>query len=323
MQRSARVAALAALSVFLAVFQPARAADPYPAKPVRLIIATGVGGFDDFSARQLAAKLSEVLGQQFIPENRPGAGGMIAQTFVARSAPDGYTLLLAGGSMTGAKFVNANIGYDLQRDFTPISQITEVPFVLMANPALPAANLKEFIALARSQPGRLTFGTLGAGQIPYWAAYQLNGMAGIRCLEVQYKNPSDVVTDIITGRLDFALFSAENVVGQKDKMRLLGVTTRTRSHMLPDVPTLAEAGLPGYDMPAWQSIMGPARLPPDVVQILNRAIVRSMASPEVRERFLKAGVTPVTGTPEELRKQYETWTEIFGKIAKDVGVKPH
>src|SRR5438132_4697992 len=144
------------------------AAQPYPAKPVRIIVAVGPGGGDDFTARQVAAKLSDLVGQQFIVENRAGAGGMIAQTFVAKSPPDGYTLLLAGGSMAGAKYVNANITYDLQRDFTPVSLLSILPFAVVMNPALPARNVQEFVELARARPGKLTYGTLGAGQIPYW-----------------------------------------------------------------------------------------------------------------------------------------------------------
>src|SRR5437879_7963306 len=157
-------AALAALCA-----SAATAAEPYPVKPVRIIVAVGAGGGDDFAARQVAAKLSELLGQQFIVENRPGAGGMIGQTFVAKSPPDGYTLLLAGGSMAGARYVNANMGYDLQRDFTPISLIEAAPFAMVVSSNVPARDVKEFIALARSSPGKLTYGTIGAGQIPYWS----------------------------------------------------------------------------------------------------------------------------------------------------------
>src|SRR5688572_26963029 len=158
----------------------AAAADAYPIKPVRIIVAAGPGGGDDFVARQLAAKLSELLGQQFLAENRPGAGGMIGQTFVAKSPPDGYTLLLAGGSMAGARYVNANISYDLLKDFTPISLIETSPFVLVVNQALPVRDLREFVALARSRPGKMSFGTLGAGQIPYWSALLFHSMAGVQ-----------------------------------------------------------------------------------------------------------------------------------------------
>ena len=301
----------------------ATAVELYPVKPVRIIVAVGAGGGDDFAARQVAAKLSELLGRQFFVENRPGAGGMIGQTFVAKSPPDGYTLLLAGGSMAGARYVNANMGYDLLRDFTPVSLIETSPFVLVANPALPTRSVSEFIALARSRPGKMTFGTLGAGQIPYWSVVLFNSMAGIEALEIQYKSPADAIVDIITGRLDYFFAPVISAVGNREKLRALAVTTRERADMLRDVPAMAEAALPAYEMPAWRSIMGPAGMSSEVVQILNRAIARSLESPEVRERFLKAGSVPTPSSPEELRKRYEDWIAIFGKIAKDAGIQPH
>ena len=301
----------------------ATAAELYPVKPVRIIVAVGAGGGDDFAARQVAAKLSELLGRQFFVENRPGAGGMIGQTFVAKSPPDGYTLLLAGGSMAGARYVNANMGYDLLRDFTPVSLIETSPFVLVANPALPTRSVSEFIALARSRPGKMTFGTLGAGQIPYWSVVLFNSMAGIEALEIQYKSPADAIVDIITGRLDYFFAPVISAVGNREKLRALAVTTRERADMLRDVPAMAEAALPAYEMPAWRSIMGPAGMSSEVVQILNRAIARSLDSPEVRDRFLKAGSVPTPSSPEDLRKRYEDWVAIFGKIAKDAGIQPH
>jgi len=248
---------------------------------------------------------------------------MIGQTFVAKSPPDGYTLLLAGGSMAGARYVNANMGYDLLRDFTPVSLIETSPFVLVANPALPTRSVSEFIALARSRPGKMTFGTLGAGQIPYWSVVLFNSMAGIEALEIQYKSPADAIVDIITGRLDYFFAPVISAVGNREKLRALAVTTRVRADMLRDVPAMAEAALPAYEMPAWRSIMGPAGMSSEVVQILNRAIARSLESPEVRERFLKAGSVPTPSSPEELRKRYEDWIAIFGKIAKDAGIQPH
>jgi tripartite-type tricarboxylate transporter receptor subunit TctC len=301
----------------------ATAAEPYPVKPVRIIVAVGAGGGDDFAARQVAAKLSELLGQQFFVENRPGAGGMIGQTFVAKSPPDGYTLLLAGGSMAGARYVNANMGYDLQRDFTPVSLIETSPFVLVVNPALPARSVRELIALGRSRPGKMTFGTLGAGQIPYWSVVLFNSLAGIDAVEVQYKSPPDAILDVIAGRIDYFFTPVISAVGNREKLRALAVTTRVRAEMLPDVPTMAEAALPAYEMPAWRSIMGPAGMSSEVVEILNRAIARSLASADLRDRFLKAGSTPTASSPEELRKRYADWSAIFGKIAKDAGIQPH
>ena len=318
MAKSIIAAVLAALCA-----SAASAAEPYPVKPVRIIVAVGAGGGDDFAARQVAAKLSELLGRQFFVENRPGAGGMIGQTFVAKSPPDGYTLLLAGGSMAGARYVNANMGYDLLRDFTPVSLIETSPFVLVANPELPTRSVSEFIALARSRPGKMTFGTLGAGQIPYWSVILFNNMAGIEALEIQYKSPADAIVDIITGRLDYFFAPVISAVGNREKLRALAVTTRERADMLRDVPAMAEAALPAYEMPAWRSIMGPAGMSSEVVQILNRAIARSLDSPEVRERFLKAGSVPTPSSPEDLRKRYEDWVAIFGKIARDAGIQPH
>ena len=310
------------LSLILLLWSALALGQAYPTKPVRIVVAVGPGGGDDFTARQVAAKLSEIVGQQFFVENRPGAGGMIGQSYVARSAPDGYTLLLAGGSMAGARYVNANMGYDLLRDFTPVSLLETSPFALVANPAVPARDLKEFIAHARSRPGKMTFATLGAGQIPYWGVVLFNSMAGIEAVEVQYKAPADAMLDIIAGRVDYFVAPVVTVLGARDKMRALGVTSIARSEMLPDVPTIAEAGLPGYEMPAWRSIMGPAGMSPDIVRILNQAIAKSLAAPDLRERFAKAGSVPLASTPEELRKRYEHWMEIFGRIARDAKLQP-
>ena len=310
------------LSLFLLLWSAAAFAQTYPAKPVRIIVAVGPGGGDDFAARTLAAKLTEIIGQQFFVENKPGAGGMIGQTYVAKSAPDGYTLLLAGGSMAGAKYVNANMGYDLLRDFTPISLLETSPFALVANPALPAKTLQELVSYGRANPGKLTYATLGAGQIPYWGVVLFNSMAGIQAVEVQYKAPSDAMLDIIAGRVDYFVAPVIAALGGKDKARVLGVTSQARSELLPDVPAIAEAGLPGYDMPAWRSIMGPAGMSPNVVQLLNRGIVRAVESSDMRERFAKAGSVAMSSTPEALRQRYEHWMEIFGRIAKEAKLQP-
>jgi len=297
-------------------------AQSYPVKPVRILVASGAGSGDDFVTRVLAERLSASLGQPFVVENRPGAGGVIAQTAVLKSPPDGYTLLLAGGSMAGARFVNAAATYDLLRDFTPISVIETSPFALVVNPALPVRNVKEFIAHARANPGKLTYGTIGAGQIPWWAVFQFNHMAGVNAVEITYKTPAEATTDVIAGRLDYFVSALVGALGSKDKLRVIAVTSAERSAMLPDVPSMAEAGLPGYDMPAWRSIMGPAGMQPEVVVILNKAIQQALASPELRERFAKAGSVPLGSTPEQLRKRYELWMGIFEKIATTAGVKP-
>jgi tripartite-type tricarboxylate transporter receptor subunit TctC len=304
---------LAVVAAFLAACAGSTlAADPYPVKPVRMIVASGPGSGDDFATRVLAERLSALLGQQFFVENRPGAGGIIGQTAVQKS----------GGSMAGARFVNAAVTYDVLKDFTPVSLIETSPFALVASPALPAKDLREFIALARSRPGKLSFGTIGAGQIPWWAVFLFNHMAGVSAVDITYKDTAGATTDVMTGRLDYFVSPLVGALAAKDKLRVLAVTSMERSAMLPDVPTMAEAGLPGYDMPAWRSIMGPAGMPPEVVAILNKAIQQALAAPDLRERFAKAGSVPLGSTPEQLRKRYELWMGIFEKIAKDAGVKP-
>jgi tripartite-type tricarboxylate transporter receptor subunit TctC len=297
-------------------------AQAYPAKPVRIVVASGPGSGDDFATRTLAHELSIILKQQFVVENRPGAGGVIGQTAVMKSPPDGYTLLLAGGSMAGARFVNAAATYDVLKDFTQISLIESSPFALVASPTLPAKNVKEFIALARAQPGKLSYGTIGAGQIPWWAVFLLNHMAGIKSVDIVYKDTAGAMTDVMTGRLDYFVSPLVGAISAKDKLRILAVTGTTRSPLLPDVPTVAEAGLPGYDMPAWRSIMGPAGMPRDVVATLNKSIQQALATPELRDRYIKAGSNPEGSTPEELRKRYELWMGIFEKIATNAGVRP-
>ena len=313
---------LALLAAPLIMPTGSRAATDYPNRPLRFIVAGAPGGGDDFAARVLAEHLSAQLGQPFVVDNRPGAGGAIGQLAVAKAPPDGYTLLLAGGSMAGARFVNANASYDLTKDFTPISTIETSPFVLIVSPALPVKSLKEFTDHARARPGKLNYATIGAGQVPFWAVLLLNRMAGIEALEVPYKSGGDAIADVIAARIDYFFSPLVAAVAVKDKLRILGISTAARSSLLPEVPSVAEAGLPGYDMPAWRSIMGPAGLERDVVAVLNREIRKALAAPDLRDRFLKAGSTPLGSTPEELRQRYEDWAGIFGKIALDANLKP-
>jgi tripartite-type tricarboxylate transporter receptor subunit TctC len=298
------------------------AAQAYPAKPVRIVVASGPGSGDDFVTRVIANKLGEMLGQQFIVDNRPGAGGFIGQSFVIKAPPDGYTLLLGGGSMAGARFVNAAVTYDILRDFTHISLVETSPFVLVVHPSVPARNLKEYIALARSKPGKMTFATIGAGQIPYWSVILFNNMTRINATEIQYKGVAESLVAVMSGEVDYTFSPAVGAVSNRAKLRSLAVTTTTRSPMLPDVPTMEEAALPGYAMPAWRSILGPAGMRREIVESLNNAITRALTAPDLRDLMLKAGSEPLTGSPDEVRKRFAEWSVIFGKIAKDAGLKP-
>jgi tripartite-type tricarboxylate transporter receptor subunit TctC len=309
----------AALAPLHLLAQPAAA---YPTKPVRIVVAAAPGSGDDITTRIVAAKLAELLGQQFVVENRPGAGGMIGQTLVAKSPPDGYTLLLAGGSMAGSHLVNANMGYDLHRDFTPVSLIETGPWSFVASPTLPIRTVQEFIAYARARPGKLNYGTIGVGQLPYWSVRLFNSMAGIDAAEVTYKSGGDAILDLIAGRLDYYFPPLPNAITSKDKLRILAVTSRVRSALLPDVPTLAESGLPDYEMPVWRSLMAPAGVRREIVDVLNAAMVKALASPDVREKIASTGTVATSSTPDEVRKRYLEQTAVFTKLAKEAGLKP-
>ena len=314
--------AAASAALALTLLAPAAPAQTgkWPEKPVRMVVATTPGGGDDYVTRLISPKLAEILGQQFVVENRAGAGGFIGQTFVQKSAPDGYTWLLAGGSMAGTRLINANATYDVLRDFSPVSQLEIAPFVLIVHPSVPAKNLKEYIALARSPNAKINFATLG-GQMPYWNAMLFNSMARIKATEIPYKSIGDAAVDVIAGRVDYFVAPSAAYVASKDRLRALGVTSAKRSPAFPDIPPIADA-VPGYDLPAWRSIMGPAGVRRDIVDALNAAIRKTLAMPDIRDKMLAVGSEPMPGSPEELSKRYADWIVIFTKVAKEAGLKP-
>ncbi|RPI47705.1 MAG: tripartite tricarboxylate transporter substrate binding protein [Betaproteobacteria bacterium] len=297
-------------------------AQRWPERTARIVVATPPGGGDDFVVRLLAPKLSELLGQSFVAENRLGAGGVIAQNHVMKASPDGYTWLLAGASMAGARYVNAAAAYDVLRDFTPVSMLETSPFVLLVHLAVPARTAKDYVALARAQSGKITFATMGAGQAPYWSAHLFNSMAGIKALEVPYKSFGEAMSDLVAGRVDYFFAPSATAMAYRQKLRPLAVTTPTRAPALPDIPALAESALPGYDMTIWRSIVGPAGVPPDIVQALNAALARALASGDVREKLRTVGSEAVSSTPRELTERFALWIDRFGKIAQQAGIKP-
>ena len=310
---------LSAISFCLAV-SAVHAQPKWPEKPVRIVVATTPGGGDDFVTRLISPSLAKLLGQQFIVENRPGAGGLIGQTFVQKSAPDGYTWLLAGGSMAGTRLVNANATYDVLRDFSPVTQLEISPFVMVIHPNVPAKTLKEYIALARGPKANINFATLG-GQMPYWNAMHFNSMARIKATEIPYKVLSDAVVDVIGGRVDYFIAPSAQYVANKDRLRALGITAAKSSPAFPEIPPIS-AAVPGYDLPAWRSIMGPAGVRRDIVDSLNGAIRKTLAMPEIRDKMLGVGSEPMPGSPEDLSKRYADWIAIFTKVAKEAGLTP-
>jgi tripartite-type tricarboxylate transporter receptor subunit TctC len=224
--------------------------------------------------------------------------------------------------MAGAKYVNANVRYDVLKDFTPISLLTLGKFVLIVHPSVPARTLKEYIALARTQPGKMSYATTGFGQTPFWNAVLFNHMAGIKAVEVPYKNGPDGVIDVIAGRVDYYFVSQPAAVTNKAKVRALAVTATTRSTAFPDVPTVAEAALPGYDMPSWSSLAGPGKMPRDIVNALNAAVVSALKATDFKEKVASFGSETSPSTPEEASKWFADWVERYGKIATMLRIKP-
>ena len=295
----------------------------YPVKPVRIVVAFVAGGGDDFHGRLMALKLTEVLGQQVIVENRGGAGGFVGWEYVAKSAPDGYTLLLGGGSLTTVPSLRPNATFDVLRDFTGISLISTFGLVLVVHPSVPAKNVRELIALARSKPGKLNYASSGARATPHLSAELFKHMAKLDMVHIPYKGSTPAYVDLMAGQIDlyFGVLAGALPQIRAGKVRALGVTSAKRTQSLPDVPTIAEAGLPGYELSSWYAIVGPGGMPRDVTLKLNAAVHKVLAMPDVRERLLNAGSEPEVNTPEQMAVVIKANVEKFGVIIKTAGIK--
>jgi len=303
---------------------PAALAQNYPAKPVRLIVPFAPGGGTDLVGRTIAQKLTEALGQTFVVENRGGAGGVIGADMAAKSAPDGYTLVMGTpGSMTINPNLTAKMPYDTLRDFAPISLATISPFVLTVHPSLPVKNLKEFIALARAQPGKLNYGTSGNGSVAHLSTEYLKSLAKIDLVHVPYKGSALALTDTLAGQLQ-VLFDNLPVVQphvRSGKLRLMGVGTQQRSALIPNAPTIAEAGVPGYEASTAFGVMAPARTPPEIINRLSQEIQRILQTPEIRERLATQGLEAVGSTPQQYDKHLRDELAKYARIVKSAGIK--
>jgi tripartite-type tricarboxylate transporter receptor subunit TctC len=297
-------------------------AQPYPSRPVRIVVPLSPGGFADTPARMLAPRLSEQLGRQFFVENKPGAGGTIGADFVAKSAPDGHTLLLTGTPHVISAHLYKKIPYDALKDFTHIALIASGPYALVVNTQkLPANSVRELIAAAKAQPGKIDYASSGNGSAQHLVGALFNTMAGIDLNHVPYKGSGPAMQDLISGQVGVSFAGIPNVLGhvKSGRLKALGVTTPKRWSELPDVPTLAEAGVPGYEATLWLSISGPAGMPADIVQRLNTEIHKALQDTEVQSNFRSAGVDATSMGPQELatfmRAEYEKW----GKVVRDTG----
>jgi tripartite-type tricarboxylate transporter receptor subunit TctC len=309
------------LLVLLAVTTQA-AAQSYPSRPVRVVVPLGAGGFADTPARMLAPRLTEQLGKTFFIENRPGAGGTIGADFVAKSAPDGYTLLLTGTPHVTSAHLYKKLPYDALKDFTPIALIASGPYALVVNPQrTPAASVRDLIAAAKARPGKIDFASSGNGSAQHLVAALFTFAAGIELNHVPYKSSSAAMQDLVAGQVGVEFAGIPNVLGnvKAGRLRILGVTTAKRWSELPEVPTIAEAGVPGYEATLWLNISGPPHMAPELVQRLAAEIQRALQDAELQASFRTAGVEAHFMPPQELgdfiAAEYEKW----GRVVKQTG----
>lgn len=297
-------------------------AQTYPAKPIRVIDAYPPGGSTDVVARIIASKFHEATGQSWVIDNRPGAQGIIGTEIAARAAPDGYTLLMFTGSHTVHPSIYGKLPYDLVRDFAPITLTTSTTNVLVVHPTVPVKSLKEFIALAKARGGKLNFSSAGTGSTTHMAAELLKIMAGIEATHIPYKGAAPAVLDLVGGHVDF-MFAPLPVMAahvRSGRARPLAVSTARRTPALPDIPTVAEAGLPGYESTNSVGVLAPAATAREIVIRLNREIVRILGLPDIRERLVGLGAEPVASTPEAFAEFLRVDMARWANVVKDARI---
>jgi len=296
----------------------------YPERALRIVVPFSPGGATDMLARTIAQKLQESWGQSVVVDNRPGAGGNIGAAAGAKSAPDGYTLtLVAAGFMAVNPHIYDNPGYDSIKDFAPITQLVSAPLLLVVNPSVPARTFQEYVALVKAQPGKVALGNGGTGTAQHLGGEYLDMVAGMKSLHVPYKGSAPATTDLLGGQVQSMLDNMVTLVPhvKSGKLRALAVTSKQRVSTFPDVPTVAESGLPGFETGTWYGIAAPAGTPPDIVDKLQREIVRILALPEITEKFVQQGLYPVGNTPAEFARYIEAERAKAGRIVKAANIK--
>jgi len=302
----------------------ALAQSDYPSRPVRIVVPLSPGGFADTPTRILAPRLSEQLGKPFFVENRPGAGGTIGWDFVAKSTPDGYTLGITGSTLLVGSHLYKNVPYDAFKDFTHISMLASGPYVLVVNPKkVAAASVRELIAAAKAKPGVIDYASSGNGSSQHLVGALFNSMAGVQLNHVPYKGSGPAMQDLLAGEVGVSFAGVPNVLGnvRGGRLRALAVTTPKRWVELPDVPTIAEAGVPGYEATLWLSISGPAGMPQPIVQRLYAEITKALKDPDLQARFREAGVEADATGGEELLRYMRVEDAKWGKVVKETGAK--
>jgi tripartite-type tricarboxylate transporter receptor subunit TctC len=300
------------------------AAQDYPIRPITLVVPYAAGGGNDAMARIVADKMSKTLGQQIVIENRGGAGGSIATRAGAKAAPDGYTLILGG---TGTLAINpalyGNVGYDPRKDFTPVGLIGTSALIVLVHPSLPARSISELIALAKAQPGKLNYASAGSGSGIHLATELFQFMAGIKLTHIPYKGSGPALTDLVGGHVNlyFSSLPPAQGVSREGKVRALAVTGATRSAVFPDVPTVAESGLPGFEAVLHYGIVAPAGTPRPIIDKLNAALREAVASPDTKTRMAADGTEPLISTPEEYATDIDREETKWSKIVRESGAK--
>ena len=299
-------------------------AQPYPSKPIRFVVPYPAGGPLDTVARLLGQKISESTKQPVVVDNKPGAGGNIGADAVAKAPADGYTILM-GAVATHAinPTLYSSIPYDAARDFMPVTQVASTPNVLVVNPAVPASNVREFIAYAKANPGKLNFGSGSTGSAGHLAGELFKTMAGVDMAHVPYKGAAPAMTDLIGGQIQLMFDNLASSLAQvrAGKIKAIAVTTAQRSVLAPELPTIAESGLPGFDISTWFGIFVPAGTPRDVVDRLHAEFTRALAMPDVRERMLVLGAEPVASKPEEFAAYIRAESDKYARVIKASGAK--
>lgn len=300
------------------------AAQSFPTKPVRIMVGSAAGGGTDIISRLVAQKLSESWGQQVIVENRTGASATLAADYVVKSAPDGHTVVMAvPNSHTIGPAVMTNIPYDVMRDFAPITLVATVPHVLVVSTGVPASSVTELIALARAKPGEFNFSSSGTGSTQHLAGEMFNMMAGTKIVHVPYKGSADAMRDLIAGQVTMSLDTTASAMGQirAGKLKPLAVTTTKRSSQLSNVPTISEAGVPGFEIYTWYGLFAPAGTPKPIIDRWQTDIVRVLAVPEVKERLAQLAAEPGGSKPEEFGAFIKSELAKMAKLVRDAGVK--
>ena len=313
---------VAALLTVFALIAPAHA-QTYPSKPVRIIVGFPAGGATDVVARTISQKLGETLGQSVVVDNRAGAASNIGAELAAKSPKDGHTLFMGTVSTSINPSLYKKLAYDALSDFTPVTQVTGTPFLFVVHPSLPARNVKEFIALARSKPGELSYGSAGSGSGGHLFVAMFASMARVSLLHVPYKGAAPATTATLSGE---TIFMFDNIVttlplARAGRLRALAVTTATRSAAAPEIPTIAETGVPGYDANAWFGIFAPAGTPQAIVNRLNSEIVKIVRLPETRDRFLALGAEPLGSTAEQFGAFFRNEVAKWARVVKESGAQ--